>query len=122
METGTVAAGTTTAASTVVATSTAATVSSVAITTAGVAIIAATLILPLVVGVPSAIVFEDIHATDTSIYYSIYFEDYEEGMELYVSLHNNFTNRMHTVESESISIVERDLKPNMEYTITVSTA
>ena len=119
VETGTVAAGTTTAASTVVATSTAATVSSVAITTAGVAIIAATLILPLVVGVPSAIVFEDIHATDTSIYYSIYFEDYEEDMELTVSLHNNFTNRTHTVESSSISVLEENLKPGMEYKITV---
>ena len=119
VETGTVAAGTTTAASTVVATSTAATVSSVAITTAGVAIIAATLILPLVVGVPSAIIFDEIVVTDTTVYYSIYFEDYEEDMELTVSLHNNFTNRSHTVESESISVMEENLKPGMSYKLTV---
>ncbi len=96
-----------------------ATVASAAVAATGAVIIAVTLVLPMVVGVPTAIIFEDIVATDSSIYYSIYFEDYEEGMELYVSLHNNFTDRTHTVESESFSFVERDLKPNMEYTLTV---
>ena len=116
------AATTTTAAttaSTVAVSSTIATVSSVAVAAAGAVVIAATLILPLVMGVPSAIIFEDISVTDTTVYYTIYFEDYEEDMELTVSLHNNFTNRTHTVESHSISILEENLKPGMEYKITV---
>lgn len=116
------AATTTTAAttaSTVAISSTVATVSSVAVAAAGAVVIAATLILPLVMGVPSAIIFEDISVTDTSVYYTIFFEDYEEDMELTVSLHNNFTNRTHTVESHSISILEENLKPGMEYKITV---
>ena len=119
---GTVAAATsTTAASTVVATSTvtAASISSVAIATAGAVIVAATLVLPLIIGVPSAIIFEDISVTDTTVYYSIYFEDYEEDMDLTVCLHNNFTNRTHAVESESISVMEEGLKPGVEYKITV---
>ena len=117
---GTVAAATsTTAASTVVASSTVASVSSIAVTTAGAAIVAAVLILPLIIGVPSAIIFEDISVTDTTVYYSIYFEDYEEDMDLTVCLHNNFTNRSHVVESESVSIMEEGLKPNMQYKITV---
>ena len=115
----TVYGGTGTAAATTASASTAATAASAAVAATGAILIAVTLVLPLVVGVPSAIIFDDIVVTDSSVYYSIYFEDYEEGMELYVSLHNNFTNRMHTVDSESISVVERDLKPNMEYTITV---
>ena len=111
---------TATAAATATATSTvAAGAASAVVAGAGAVLIAVTLIIPMVLGVPSAIIFEDIVATDSSIYYSIYFEDYEEGMELYVSLHNNFTDRTHTVESESFSFVERDLKPNMEYTLTV---
>ena len=113
------AASTTTAASTVVATSTVASVSSIAVTTAGAAIIAATLILPLIIGVPSAIIFEDVSVTDTTVYYSIYFEDYEEDMDLTVCLHNNFTNRTHVVESESISVMEEGLKPNVRYKLTV---
>ncbi len=108
-----------TTASTVAISSTVATVSSVAVAAAGAVVIAATLILPLVMGVPSAIIFEDISVTDTTVYYTIYFEDYEEDMELTVSLHNNFTNRTHTVESHSISILEENLKPGMEYKITV---
>lgn len=111
---------TATAAATATATSTvAAGAASAVVAGAGAVLIAVTLIIPMVLGVPSAIIFEDIVATDSTIYYSIYFEDYEEGMELYVSLHNNFTDRTHTVESESFSFVERDLKPNMEYTLTV---
>ena len=119
--TGTVAAaGTSTAAATtVVASSTAATLTSVAVATAGAVVIAATLILPLVVGVPSAIIFDEIIVTDTTVYYSIYFEDYEEDMELTVSLHNNFTDRSHTVESENISVTEENLKPGMTYKLTV---
>ena len=124
--TGTTAATTASASTAATATATAtatgtvaATAASAAVAATGAILIAVTLVLPMVIGVPSAIIFDDIVVTDSSVYYSIYFEDYEEGMELYVSLHNNFTNRMHTVESESISIVERDLKPNMEYTITV---
>ena len=116
------AATTTTAATTattVAVSSTVATVSSVAVAAAGAIVVAATLILPLFVGVPSAIIFEDISVTDTSVYYTIFFEDYEEDMELTVSLHNNFTNRTHTVESHSISILEENLKPGMEYKITV---
>ena len=120
---GTTAAATTTATTTVAATATtasvAATISSVAVAAAGAVVIAATLILPLFVGVPSAIIFEDISVTDTSVYYTIFFEDYEEDMELTVCLHNNFTNRTHTVESHSISILEENLKPGMEYKITV---
>ena len=111
---------TATAAATATASTTvAAGAASAVVAGAGAVLIAVTLIIPMVLGVPSAIIFEDIVATDSSIYYSIYFEDYEEGMELYVSLHNNFTDRTHTVESESFSFVERDLKPNMEYTLTV---
>ena len=116
---GSAAAAGSTTATTVVATSTVATVSSVAITTVGAAVIAATLILPLVIGVPSAIIFDEVSVTDTTVYYSIYFEDYEEDMELTVSLHNNFTDRSHTVESESISVLEENLKPGMDYKITV---
>lgn len=116
---GGAAAGTTAATTTVVASSAAATVSSVAITTVGAAVIAATLILPLVIGVPSAIIFDEISVTDTTVYYSIYFEDYEEDMELYVSLHNNFTDRSHKVESHSISVLEENLKPGMDYKLTV---
>ena len=113
------AATTTTAASTAVVSSTAASLSSVAIATVGTVVIAATLVLPLIIGVPSAIIFDEISVTDTTIYYSIYFEDYEEDMELTVCLHNNFTNRTHTVESESISVLEENLKPNMQYKLTV---
>ena len=40
-------------------------------------------------------------------------------MDLTVCLHNNFTNRTHAVESESISVMEEGLKPGMEYKITV---
>ena len=108
--------GTTTA---VAASSTIASISSVAVATAGAVIIAATLVLPLIVGVPSAIIFEDISVTDTTVYYTIFFEDYEEDMELTVSLHNNFTNRTHTVESHSISVLEENLKPDMQYKLTV---
>ena len=113
------AASSTTAASTVVVSSTVASVSSVAVATVGTVVIAATLILPLIIGVPSAIIFDEISVTDTTVYYSIYFEDYEEDMDLTVCLHNNFTNRSHTVESESISVFEENLKPNMQYKITV---
>lgn len=118
--TTTAAAATTTAASTtVVATSAAATITTVATAAVGATIIAVAFILPLVVGVPSAIIFDEISVTDTTVYYSIYFEDYEEGMDLTVTLHNNFTNRSHTVESESISVLEENLKPGMDYKITV---
>ena len=113
------AASTSTAASTVVASSTVASISSVAVATAGAVMVAATLILPLVIGVPTAIIFEDISVTDTTIYYSIYFEDYEEGMDLTVSLHNNFTDRSHAVESHIISVLEEDLRPGMDYKLTV---
>ena len=116
----TTASASTAATATATATGTvAATAASAAVAATGAVLIAVTLVLPLVVGVPSAILFEDVIVTDSSIYYSIYFEDYEEGMELYVCLHNNFTNRMHTVDSEYFSYVERDLKPNVDYTITV---
>jgi hypothetical protein len=118
--TATTAAATTTAATTTVVASTAATtITTVATATVGATIIAVAFILPLVVGVPSAIIFDDISVTDTTIYYSIYFEDYEEGMDLTVSLHNNFTDRSHKVESESISILEENLKPGMTYRLTV---
>ncbi|MBO6083830.1 MAG: hypothetical protein J6O90_01935, partial [Candidatus Methanomethylophilaceae archaeon] len=118
---GTTAASTasTAAAATTVTGTVAAGAASVAVAATGAVVIAVTLVLPMIIGVPSAILFEDIVVTDSSVYYSIYFEDYEEDMELYVSLHNNFTNRTHTVDSEFISVVERDLKPDMEYTITV---
>ena len=120
LESGTVAAaGSASATATVVASSGVASFSSIAVATAGAAIIAVTMILPMIIGVPSAIVFEDISVTDTTVYYTIFFEDYEEDMELTVSLHNNFTNRTHTVESHSISVLEENLKPNMQYKITV---
>ena len=118
IETG-AAVGSTTATVTVAATSTIASISSVAVTTVGAVIVAATIILPLIVGVPSAIVFEEISVTDTTVFYSIYFEDYEEDMELTVSLHNFFTERTHTVEYSSISVMEKGLTPGMEYKITV---
>ena len=120
IETTTTAAATTTAATTTVVASTAATtITTVATATVGATIIAVAFILPLVVGVPSAIIFDDISVTDTTIYYSIYFEDYEEGMDLTVSLHNNFTDRSHKVESHSISVLEENLKPGMTYRLTV---
>ena len=115
----TAAATTTASATTVVASSAATTLTTVATATAGVAIITVAFILPLIVGVPSAIIFDEISATDTTVYYSIYFEDYEEDMELTVSLHNNFTNRTHTVDSHSISVLEENLKPGMNYKLTV---
>lgn len=120
IETTTTAAATTTAATTTVVASTAATtITTVATATVGATIIAVAFILPLVVGVPSAIIFDDISVTDTTVYYSIYFEDYEEGMDLTVTLHNNFTNRSHMVESHSISVLEENLKPGMTYRLTV---
>jgi len=125
-ETGTVAASASasSAAGTVVASSfatssAAAAISSAAVATAGAALIAATIILPLVIGVPSAIIFDEISVTDTTVYYTIYFEDYEEDMDLTVSLHNIFTDRSHAVEGHSISVLEENLKPGMEYQLTV---
>ena len=119
-ETSTAAAATTTAATTTVAASTAATtLTTVATATAGVAIITVAFILPLIVGVPSAIIFDEISVTDTTVYYSIYFEDYEEDMDLTVSLQNNFTDRSHKVDSHSISVLEENLKPGMQYRLIV---
>ncbi len=119
LEAGATAAGTTIAATTVAATSTIASISSAAITTVGAVVVAATIILPLIIGVPSAIIFDEISVTDSTVYYSIYFEDYEEDMDLTVSLHNNFTDRSHTVESHYISVLEENLKPGMDYKLTV---
>lgn len=119
---GSAAAATTTATTTVAATATTATVtatiSSVAVTAAAAVIIAATVIIPLLEA-PQNISFSEIIVTDSSVYYSIYIEDYEEGMDLTVSLHNNFTNRQHTVDSNYVEFTERNLKPNMEYKLTL---
>ena len=71
---GAAAVGSTTA-TTVVASTTAASITSVAVTTVGAIVVTATLILPLIMGVPSAIIFDEISVTDTTVYYSIYFED-----------------------------------------------
>ena len=95
-------------------------VSHIVVAAAAVVIMVVGVIMPAIGDVPSGVVYEDIITTDSSIYYRIFFEDYEEGMDLTVTLHNNFTERSHAVKSERFSVTEWNLKPGMEYTITVT--
>lgn len=113
------ASSVTTGAATASASATAVTAGSIAVTAAAVVIIAAAVIVPMIAETPSNIIFESIVASDSSVYYQIYFEDYDESMDLTVELHNGFTSRTYKVTSERIEVIERGLKPNMGYTISV---
>ena len=56
---------------------------------------------------------------DTYIYYYIEVMDYDEDMDLTVSVHNDFVNRTKAIESGFVDGYEDGLQPNMEYKITV---
>ena len=64
--------------------------------------------------------FVGIEVTDTTVRYSVEVENYDPEYECVVSLTNRFTDRSQTFQSESFSGVEENLKPDMEYTLTLT--
>ncbi len=80
----------------------------------------------VVVGVPLldlgsniSLEFLDYGADDSYVYYKIEIQDFNEDMNLTVSVHNDFINRSKPIESSIADGFESGLQPNMEYKITV---
>ena len=63
--------------------------------------------------------FFDVSAQDTYIDYYVEVKDFNEEMDLTVTLHNDFVSRSHRIESGHITQHEDGLQPNMEYKVTV---
>ena len=64
--------------------------------------------------------FVGIEVTDTTVRYTVEVENYDPEYECVVTLTNRFTDRSQTFQSESFSGLEENLKPDMEYTLTLT--
>ena len=67
------------------------------------------------------IVFDifDLKATDTYVFYYVVVQDYDEEMDLSITLQNYFTTRTAQFEGDYASGEFFDLKPNMEYKVLI---
>lgn len=64
--------------------------------------------------------FVTIDATDTTVRYTVELEDYDPDLGYSVSLTNRYTERTQTFQSDTFSYKEENLKPDMEYTLTLT--
>ena len=64
--------------------------------------------------------FVTIDASDTTVRYTVELEDYDPELEYSVSLSNRFTERTQTFQSDTFSYKEENLRPDMEYTLTLT--
>lgn len=63
--------------------------------------------------------FVSLDVTDSTVRYAVSVEGLQGGESLTVSLENKFTDRSRSFSGESFTAIERELRPGMEYTLTL---
>ena len=64
--------------------------------------------------------FTSFDVTDSTVRYFFSLEGWEDGDQCSVTLENKFTERTQTFEGGALTGIERDLRPGMTYTLTLS--